>query len=98
MQIIDLFEAEATLPKIEIKPITKDMRFIYFDGAKVGSLHLGWQSEFQGFNTWRKVRQWTGEFVFLGQTHHVSGAKISEMLANITRRVRGALIRQRDAG
>jgi hypothetical protein len=93
--LIEAEQAGPTLPKIVIKPITKDMRFIYIDGEKAGVLHLGSESEFRGFNTWGKVRVWTGEFIFGGKTIHIgSTLKISEMLAKVTRLVRSAMIRQ----
>jgi hypothetical protein len=99
MKYAELIESEPALPQIVIKRITKDMRFIFIDGEKAGSLHLGWESEFQGFNTWRKVHVWTGEFTFRGKTIFVpSTAKISEMLPKLTRLVRRAMVNPENIG
>jgi hypothetical protein len=86
---------EAAEPTIVIKTITKDMRFIFIDGEKVGVLHHSSHLRQVGFSKWRKVPLWAGEFTFRGEKVLVGATeKTSELLPKVARLVRSVIARQ----
>jgi hypothetical protein len=91
-----LVETMIPEPTIEIKKtLSKNMRLIFINGEQAGVLHHEPHSLRVGFDKYRKVPLWSGEFTFRDEKIWVGRTeKTSELLPKVARLVRGVIVRQ----
>jgi hypothetical protein len=87
---------EPVLPEIKLKSAAPNLKLIFINGEKVGSLHRASTDEFRGYNTWRKSGPvWSGKLSFDGTELAIgSTEKVAELLPKVTKIVRSYLIRK----